>query len=510
LYILCIFSPLLAEDFKIDKLSDNDYTALKICEGVIQLFKQFPDSVWPGFNLAQRPFIFYMPEKWVLLFNYPKETEGFTSYPADWPDLGTNAQFHPGKYKDLAGQLAFDFQIDTIDVAAVPYSEKPAVELFAFLVHENFHEYQQYGKHPTFGIIPWEREELYPIQDAENTALAYLEMKLLMEALKMVKAGNEEKCREYVKQFVAIRDQRWKQSDPFVARYEQGQEINEGTAKYAELKSIALMKQLKYKSSLRHLTGSLLKDFSSISMPAYLLKDFQERMRGNSVSPEDMLRNRIYPVGSAQGFLLDYFKINWKSKAQKAGPEFTYAQLFRSYLRINERELESLLVRAKNKFGYEKTLTSAKKLILEYQNGFNKELMSFESQTGYRMEIDLFFQNMSRSRSSSARSWIMDKGTRELRSRYDVYVLENNNLFFELHDTGLYEENDWNLKKKKIVFFVPEITSISLDGKPFEPVELSLYQFKNLEIVGKNFKLNYSKPGYFGVVGQRIKIQLVQ
>ncbi len=510
LCLLFICSPFFRDELKSEELSDNDYGALKVCEGIIQLFKQFPDSVWPGFNLAQSPFIFYMPEKWVLLFNYSKETEGFTSYPADWPDLGTNVQFHPGKYKDLAGQLAFDLAIDTVDVAAVPYTEKSAVELFAFLVHENFHEYQQYGKHPAFGEIPWEREEKYPVQDAENTALAYLEMRSLMDALKMAKADDENKCREYVKQFVAVRDQRWKQSDPFVARYEQGQEINEGTAKYVELKSIALMKQLKYKSSLDNLTGSLLKDFSSISMPEYLLKDFQERMRGNSVSPEDMLRNRIYPVGSAQGFLLDYFKIDWKSEAQKAGPEFTAAQLFRNQLKINEGELENLLIKAKNRYGYEKVLVFTNRLILEYHDGFDQELMRFESQPGYRIEVDLSSQNLSRSRSSSVRNWIMDKGTRELRSHYDVYVLKNINLFLELHDAGLYEENDWDMKKKKVIFFVPEIDSISLDGEPVKLAEQPPYQFKNLEIFSKSFKLKYSRSGYFGVAGKRIKIQLVQ
>ena len=44
----------------------------------------------------------------------------------------------------------------------------------------------------------------------------------------------------------------------------------------------------------------------------------------------------------------------------------------------------------------------------------------------------------------------------------------------------------------------------------FKLAERTLYQFKNLEIVGKNYKLNYSKSGYIGMVGQRMKIQLVQ
>ncbi|MCJ7459653.1 MAG: hypothetical protein MUP17_11780, partial [candidate division Zixibacteria bacterium] len=293
--LFLIICPLLfAEDLKSKKLSDNDYTALKICERVIQLFKQFPDSVWPGYNLAQRPFIVYIPDRWALLFNYSKETDDFTSYPKDWPDLGTQVLFHSGQYKDLAGQLVFDFPIDTLKVAAVPLTGKSDVELFAFIVHEAFHQYQG----SSFGEIPWEREEKYPIQDSQNTALTYLEMRLLIDALRASEKDQIRKCREYVKQFVAVRSYRWQNVDPFVAKYERGQEINEGTAKYAELKGISLVKELEYKSSLAGLTSPLFEDFSFILMPEYLLADFQARITDSSVSPEDMPRNRIYPVGA--------------------------------------------------------------------------------------------------------------------------------------------------------------------------------------------------------------------
>ena len=104
----------LAAGSQSQDLSEEDYTALGMCEGVIQLFKQFPDAVWPGYNLAERPFMFYMPGRWALLLNYSGEIEGFTPYPEDWPDLGTEVMLHEGQYKDLVGQLAFNLQIDTL------------------------------------------------------------------------------------------------------------------------------------------------------------------------------------------------------------------------------------------------------------------------------------------------------------------------------------------------------------------------------------------------------------
>jgi hypothetical protein len=504
-----LLSPVLvAEELKKEKLSAYNHTALKVCEGVIQLFKQLPDSVWPGYNLAKRPFIFYMPGKWALLFNYSKEIDGFTSYPGDWPDLGTDVLFHQGQYKDFTGQLAFGLSIDTVEVAAVPFMEKSEVDIFGFIVHENFHQYQKYGKHRAFGEIAWEREEKYPIQDRENTALAYLEMRLLMDALEMSRIDQIRKCEDYVKQFVAVRNYRWKESDPFVARYEQGQEINEGIAQYVEIKSIDLMTQLKYNSSLSGLTSSLLEDFSSISMPQYLLKDFQLRITGNSVSPEDMLRNRIYPVGSAQGYLLDYFKIDWKDKAQQAGPEFTFAKLLRDHLGVDESQVEDLLKEAKNNYGYEEVLTSTEELLQEYLDGYSKELESFEAQPGYRIEIDLSSGGLSRSRSSATKKWIVDKGTRELRRHFNIYVLKSNDLLLQVHDTGLFEQNDWDAYKRKVVFFVPEIISLSLDNKSLEPAKGALYQFNNIEIHGNNFKFSYSKPGTITFTGNSVKVNL--
>lgn len=503
-----VLSALFARNLNGEQLTQDDYTALKVCEGVVQLFKEFPDSVWPGYDLSQRPFLFYMPGKWALLFNYSHETDGFTSYPEDWPDLGTDVLFHQGQYKNLAGQLAFELSVDTVKVTATNYSKKPVVDLFAFIVHENFHQYQFHA----FGEIPWEREERYPIEDRPNTALAYLEMRLLMDALQMAKAGDKANCREYVKQFVAVRNHRWEQADPFVARYEQGQEINEGTAKYVEMKSIDLMTGVKYKSSLSGLTSPLLKDFSSISMPEYLLADFQKRITGNSISPEDVSRNRIYPVGSAQGFLLDYLKIDWKGKAQQAGSDFTFARLFRDNLGMEEDGLEGLLKKAKDNYGYEKTQASTDALIREYLNGFNEELESFEAQDGYRIEINLSSKNLRRSRSSTAKKWRVEKGTRELCSHFNIYVLESvldNTLLLQVHDTGLLEQNDWDVRIRGVTFFIPEITSISLDGKSLELAEGTQYQFEHIEMLGKNLKFNYSKEGTIIITDHNVKINLI-
>jgi len=508
-----LFSVLSANISAQDKLTKNEYTVLKVCEGIIQLFKQSPETVWPGYNLADRPFIVYLPGKWALLLNYARPVEGFLEYPKDWPALGCALLYHKGQYKDLVGQLEFDFQVDTVTTVAIGFPEEtidsllhPAIFLFSGYVHEAFHQFQK----EAFGEIPWEREEQYPILERENTALAYIEMRILMDALREMKSNNEKKCREYTEQFVAIRLYRWQNSNPFIARYEQAQEINEGTAQYVQMKSIAMMKSLKYKSSLSSLTSALRQDFETDSFPDILISDMLNRMTENSIRPEDMLRNRIYPVGSAMGFLLDYFHIDWKNKVQQAGSEITFAQLFTEGLGFQKNRFGELVNLAKITYYYDSILSSTNKIIGEYLKGYNVELTKFEAQKGYRIQIDFVSKSLTRSRSSNAKKWLVEKGTQSLCSNYQVYTLKNNDMLLQIQNSAAREYNDWDSKKYSTIFFASELPNILLDGQNFTLSDDKPHSFQHVEFSGTNFKFTYSKSGTITLSGKKIILLLNQ
>jgi len=491
------------------KLSKNEYAVLKTCEGIIQLFKKSSSEIWPGFDLSKRKFIIYIPGRWALLFNQTSPIEDFEQYPKDWPELGCPVRIHQGQYKDLIGQLEFDVPIDTFKTVAISFPEEiinsfsPWV-LFGNYIHEAFHQYQS----EMFGEIPWEREERYPILEKENTALAYIEMKILSDALLMMKENNKMKCRDYVERFTAIRTYRWQHSNPFVARYEQGQEIHEGTPRYVETKSIQLMKTLEYKSSLSGITTSLQEDFISVSFPELIHADLRERMTENSIRPEDMLRNRIYPVGSAIGFLLDYFNIDWKSKAQKAGTEFNFAQLFIEGLGLQNNRFDDLVKRTKLIYGYDKILTETEKVIQEYMTGYQKELDLFESQPGYRLQIELSAKSLSRSRSSSSKNWLVENGTKSLCSRYQVFTLKTDKMSLQIQNSGVWQLNDWDKKNYTTVFFSPEIESIYFDGNPLEIKDGIQQSFQKIEISGNNFRFGSQQAGTISVKNKKILIQL--
>lgn len=492
-----------------EPLGEKELRGLEACEGVIELFRQVGDSIWPGYDLARRPFMFYVPEKWALLFNYHGDVEGFTEYPADWPPFNTRVLYHQGQYQNLAGQLLFGAVIDTMKVVAVNWIDRPARDIFAYIAHENFHQFQRYDINRAFGEIPWAREEKYPIEDAENTALAVLEMRLLEKALLAANSAESDECITRLRQFIAVRDHRWNNMDPFIARYEQGQEINEGTAEYCEKKALSMLAGITYESSLGDLTGTLADDMTSFSIANHVQSEFAEKTTDGSISPEDVARNRIYPVGSTQGLLLDYLGVSWKESAQRAGTEFSFVGHFKEKLQIEDTDLAALLEKAKAELGYDEILSATNRLIAAYRGGFESERTSFENQEGTRVEISLSSSGLRRSRSSSARKWLMNDGGLELRQHYSIYSLTADDLLLQVHESGLLENNDWDKRIRSVAFFVGEIDAMVVDGRHVDSSSIDNVQFRTLELAAENLKFSSTRQGSLRMEDRRIIIDLL-
>jgi len=468
-------------------LSDYERTALEVCRSVVTMFRANPSAVWPGYNLAEQTYLVYIPKKWVLLFNPPGQIDGFAGCPKGWPELGTKVLYHEGSYGDLIGQLAFDFEIGGTKTVAIGLPEDSKglptpmdVYLAGFIVHEAFHQFQ--AGH--FGEIPWQREERYPILDRQNTALACLEMRLLMDAVARSETGARREVEDVLRMFVSVRTERWKAGEAFVAGFEQGLEIREGTARYVEMKALSLIKN-----------AAVLPGFSSLSLPGRLKEDFLARFAGETVSPEDVPRNRIYPVGAALGYLGDFLGLEWKPRAQAAGPEFAFHLLLSQRLGAAETPAEELVARAKENYGYESILKATGKLTDEYREGFSRELESFNRQPLERLELEFSHRGISRSRNSLDKTWLVDDGSKSLCRRYRVYTLKNADLLLQVQEAGVYEENDWEARHKKVVFYVPSIESIALDGAAVKPGEELSRSFPTLEIKGPSMRLTVTRPG---------------
>jgi hypothetical protein len=470
-----------------DALSEYEKTVLEVCHSVIGSFRAHPAAVWPGYSLAEQTFIVYIPKKWALLFNPAGEVEGFEAYPEGWPEVGTKVLYHRGLYGDLIGQLAFDFEIGGIKTIAIGLPENPQgypspldMYLAGFIVHEAFHQFQ--AAH--FGEIAWQREERYPILDGENTALAALEMRILMDAVSRAQAGLRLDVEDRLRMFEAVRGERWMVGGELVSQHEQGLEIREGTAQYVQTKALSLMKG-----------AADLEGFMSISFSGQLEADFRSRFRGEAVSPEDMPRNRLYPVGAALGFLCDFLGLDWKPLAQAAGPEFAFHTLISRKIGAQEKRPDELIAKAKKAYGYDRIVAATEKLIEEYHEGYFREFEAFEKQPLDRLEIEFSYRGISRSRNSLGKTWLVDNGSKSLCNRYLVYTLKNADLTLQVQEAGIYEENDWDAKRKKVVFYLPSIESLVLDGESVGLQEALNRPFRTLEVKSQSMGLKILKPG---------------
>jgi len=475
-----------------------------------KLFRQESEPIWPGFDLSKQPFLVYIPEKWVLLVNSNRTMPGFSSYPEDWPDIHTDAMIYYGNYEGLMGQLQFDFKMDSLVTVAVglPEGFLPVdssdimIRVFSFIIHEAFHQFQRQN----FGDIPWVREERYPILDPENTASAYLEMQILKDALIAMNGQQSAPCRDLCRHFAAVRENRWKTANPLVKEYEQGQEINEGTAKYVEVRSILDMNQLAGNPD-QNIHPDFLSVFNTQERAlAYLYQNFNQIMADKTVQPDDMIRNRIYPVGAAEGLLLDYLGIEWKNDAQKAGPDFTFSGKFISALCNNTDNTETMVVNAREKHHYDKVKSTTQGKIEDYLDQYEKVLSSFNAQEGYRIEVHFNYSSLSRSQSTLEKKWVIKNGEELLCMNNRIFKLKTENILITIENKAVLQHQYWDNKQAEIVFYLENPESISIDSLEYPVSEIPEMQFSELTIRGKDIELSYKSPGQIKRSGNTISI----
>ena len=495
-------------------LSSEELILHKVVTGIHFTFKYYANEIWPGYDLSREPYIAYMPNDYVFYLNGQHAPSGFEPYPSDWPDIDTRAYIHYGVYRNLVGQFVFNFEIDSTKTFAMGMpkdllfsSENPPYMLLSSTIHEGFHQYQ----YSHFGEIPWAKEELYPILNIKNTALASLEMQILKKALNAMFQENEKEVETLAKEFVAVRDYRWKHSDSFVRKYEQGQEINEGTARYVEMKAMEYFLKLDTAKIPNQLFREIKRDMSGMTIQHLLIDDMNARLSGLAVAPEDMLRNRIYPVGAALGFLMDRLGIDWKMKFQSAGPKVSFPGLLGNYFNLDSTQLLNLLKKAKTDFHYPEIVSSAKDLVNEYLVEYKKALEKFNYQKGIRIEISLSNNGIQRFRSTKNKKWIVECGKKLLCLHYNLYSLKSfkgNNISLEIHDKAILDQNDWEKRKKKVVFYSNNPFDLILDNSPIESTQDMECSFNKIKLAGNDFRFEAEIRGNVSLKKNEIIINL--
>ncbi len=487
-----------------------DSVNLRTMNAVVTVFKASRDSVWPGYDLSLQPFLVYRPGQWAVVLNPPGPIEGYQPYPESWPRLGAPALLHQGATPGLVGQLEFDFPVGPVTMVAVPLADDlrgqaraRARSLFAFVVHEAFHQFQR----SAFREVNEPSEEQYPILDPANSARAALEVHILEDAVRAVERQDLAASRRLAGLFLAQRRFRWEQASPLVREFERAKELSEGTAKYVETRLVANVAVICRTG--RFTDPYVCPSFQAVTVPGYLQADFESRLTDGALSPADVPRNRIYPTGAAMGVLLDFFGVEWKLKAANLPDSSTLADLLALSFPLPASRLASLRKAAERRYDLPQLQRHTQTLIDAYVREADDAIRAFEAQAGSRVEVRLPAAGTSRSRSSTAKRWVVDSGRRVFGSEFLAYTLRRpeHQVFLAVERKAVLDDLVPQ-GERRVAFFVTSVESIRVDSTPLAVTSVGDYRFEGLSIRGAGFSLDVRVPGTLNLSAGRVAVRL--
>ena len=247
--------------------------------------------------------------------------------------------------------------------------------------------------------------------------------------------------------------------------------------------------------------------FQSESIKDYLMDDMKSRMTNNTITPEDVTRNRIYPIGAAQGILHDYLGIKWKKRAEEAGEFFLLYDP--EYNKVPDSiQLVSNINRIQKRYDYDNVIESTRLSINKFMENYQLAKGQFDNQKGNRIEVDLHYKSLSRSRSSRLKKWVVDNGEWTLCLDYRVFKLKSGNCSISLENMGILQFNDWDNKYSKVIFYSEEISSIFLDTIEYNLSDISSSRFSRLRLMGEGIDIDIKSKGTIMISGIQIIIEI--
>ena len=345
----CVHSPT-----KSSALDETDGKMLEQLAVVFDAFRSQSAEIWnQNFRLDQMPLLLVRKGKnrdlYGFLVNHPKPESFEESEKVELAEsLGLPLVYKlkplPRK-KDLAEfpYFMFQFELNGTNVFLLKYADlfvdpylSPFHEIWPlFLTHEAFHVVQLHWQQP------------YDEQDIEGYPLDQTHLALIMlenEALKMSMAAAQTENMEYLRYFLAVREERIRLV-PEVTELDFAQERHEGTAQY-----------------IQHRLGELLQnsDFHLQSFPAQL--EMYSQIGVHTTVRNTAAFGRFYATGATLGYLLDKLEIRWKERVEQGESPY---QVLRQSLRLNPG-LDDLL-KAKQKLNFPTIQIRAEKAALQEQ-----------------------------------------------------------------------------------------------------------------------------------------------
>ncbi len=273
------------------------------------------NTIWPGWNAAKTPLLFYVPGVQDVLLNHPRPPADFRPYggPVRFPGAqiwvrdGPTFELQPGQNtsRDVAGTR-------TLVVDGTPSATSPYQQMM-LMAHEAFHVFQD-----TLASSRSPNEMLllrYPVLSITNNVGLAQEGTALAAALQTADAGE---FRAAALRWLAVRRGRRAALPPQAVAYEDGVEFSEGLAKYAEFRLLDGLAGRRPGPQLWWVPG--FHGYGDLSAErAALLAMLLRHMRGEVVVNDDPFgtapaRLRLYFSGMAVAAVLDRLSPSWKAR----------------------------------------------------------------------------------------------------------------------------------------------------------------------------------------------------
>jgi hypothetical protein len=239
---------------------------------------------------------------------------------------------------------------------------------------------------------------------------------------------------------------------------------------------------------------------------AYLLDDFQARFTDGALAPEDVPRNRIYSIAAALGVLLDAFHIPWQLDAARGDSAFSLTNALRKSLASDEEDIAQRFKQAREEYGFDGIKATSQRLMADYSRAYDRAIAAFNAQPGVRIDVELRAAGLSRSRFSRGRRWVVDQGQTVFASEYAAYTLRragHDTISVTVTNKGLLDSSSG--ATRRIVFFVPVVTGINVDGANVDRAD-GEFHFRSLSLTAPNASITLRANGTIRRNGDVIRI----
>lgn len=306
------------------RLPDAVRVELLRLEETYRVLDQTAGRVWPGWtDYKDHPFLLNFENGLRVLVGHPSPPEGFVPVPGlAVAGKAVHADFRRVEPLALAQPLSggggissygtFNGKpVQTVNMTLNRF--KPDAEAgrdrsrtedqILIYIHELFHCFQEERvrvPYPNFRYNP----------DADYAAYAEVEGAALEKAYE---AADDAEAKRRLSDFLAARDLKRKGMEASDQRSESGDEVREGTAVYAEVRTLEAIKQ----GFEPGLTAAQDPYYSGFKDPDALLKRYRERMAKTKAETFNYLK--CYDFGCFEALLLQRLYPGWQD-AFKAGP----------------------------------------------------------------------------------------------------------------------------------------------------------------------------------------------